>query len=275
MPWFPDFTNALELVRRQTRAAGLADPAAQYLRALNDGDAHLLETVWPGDVVVHDPRAGLIRGHRRLRQFIRGNHSWLAARDAQIETLASTSHADRAVLELVAHLRGDDGQRVAWPVAVVCETPDDRSVVFRSYCSQVPVDGRHHLRPAILPPGDARPPEVVSRYLAAQDAGDAATLVDTFADDGYFREPIGPRAEHRGTAELLAFFTAQLDAGGVGLQQCTITDDGLRCVSEYNCVRWGREDLPPQAGLAVYERGADGLLAAVRVYDDVDPSRHG
>src|SRR5437764_12728459 len=109
MPWFPDFTNAVELVRRQTRTAGLADPAAQYLQALSDGDGHLLETVWPGDVVVHDPRAGVIRGHRRLRQFIRTNHSWLASRDAEIETLASTTHDDRAVLELVAHLRGDGG----------------------------------------------------------------------------------------------------------------------------------------------------------------------
>jgi hypothetical protein len=36
-------------------------------------------------------------------------------------------------------------------------------------------------------------------------------------------------------------------------------------------VRWGAADLPPQAGLAVYERGNNGLLAAVRVYDDIEP----
>jgi hypothetical protein len=50
-----------------------------------------------------------------------------------------------------------------------------------------------------------------------------------------------------------------------------VTDDGVRCALEYNCVRWGSHDLPPQAGLGVYERGQDGLLAAVRVYDDVEP----
>ncbi len=27
---------------------------------------------------------------------------------------------------------------------------------------------------------------------------------------------------------------------------------------------------PPQAGIGVYERGPDGLLAAARVYDDVE-----
>jgi hypothetical protein len=40
---------------------------------------------------------------------------------------------------------------------------------------------------------------------------------------------------------------------------------------EYNCVRWGGHDLAPRAGIAVFERGRDGLLVAVRVYDDVEP----
>ena len=43
------------------------------------------------------------------------------------------------------------------------------------------------------------------------------------------------------------------------------------CALEYNCLRWGSHDLPPQAGLGVYERGPDGLLAAARAYDDVEP----
>ena len=44
MPWFPDFVSAAELARRETRAAGHADPVAQYLTALTSGDAHELET---------------------------------------------------------------------------------------------------------------------------------------------------------------------------------------------------------------------------------------
>jgi hypothetical protein len=31
---------------------------------------------------------------------------------------------------------------------------------------------------------------------------------------------------------------------------------------------------PPQAGIGIYERGPDGLLAAARVYDDVDAPVH-
>ena len=118
MPWFPDFSSAVELARRQTQAAGRADPVAQYFTALNHGDTHVLETVWPGEVVVYDPRAGEIRGHKKLREFVSTNKSFFAERHARTETVASTVVGGRAVVELTAHLI-HDGREVAWPVAVV------------------------------------------------------------------------------------------------------------------------------------------------------------
>jgi hypothetical protein len=36
-------------------------------------------------------------------------------------------------------------------------------------------------------------------------------------------------------------------------------------------VWWGDDEISPQAGVAVYERGPSGLLAAARIYDDVEP----
>ncbi len=270
MPWFPDFVSAVELTRRQTRAAGQADPVRQYFAALNQGDTRELETVWPGEVVVYDPRAGEIRGHRQLRRFVSQNNSWLAGLHARTETVAATVAGGRAVVELLAHLTSD-GRELDWPLAIVAESPDDRSVVFRTYCSQWPVDGRRHVRPPILEPGSARPGDVVGRYQAALGAGDAEAIVRTFAPDGYFRESIGPHRTHRGAPELRSFFASCFSAGGgIGLQHCTVTDDGVRCAVEYNCVRWGSHDLPPQAGIGVYERGPDGLLSAARVYDDVE-----
>jgi ketosteroid isomerase-like protein len=269
MPWFPDFASAVELARIQTRAAGQADPVMQYFTALNEGDTRPLETVWPGEVVIHDPRAGVVRGHRELRRFVSRNNSWLAGLRARTERVAATSAAGRAVVELLAHL-DHDGQDLAWPVAVVAESPDDRSVVFRTYCSQWPVDGRHHVRPPVLEPGDAHPGDVVGRYQAALDAGDIDAIVATFAPDGYLHEPIGPHSAHRGSGELRSYFSACFSAGGgIGLQDCAVTDDGTRCALEYNCVRWGRRDLPPQAGIGIFERGPDGLLAAARIYDDI------
>jgi limonene-1,2-epoxide hydrolase len=272
MPWFPDFANAMELARQQTRAAGQADPVRQYVTALNDGDVRALETVWPGEVVIYDPRAGEVRGHRQLRHFVSQSQSLLAERHARVDTVTTTVAGGRAVVELLARLDGD-GQEQLWPVAVVAESRDDRSVVFRTYCSQWQVDGRReHARPAILSSAADLPGDVVGRFSAALGAGDADAVVGTFAPDGYYREAAGPQAVHRGVAELRSFFAALFSAGGgISLRPCVITDDGVRCAIEYNCVRWGGRELPPQAGLCVCERGPDGLLAAVREYDDLEP----
>jgi ketosteroid isomerase-like protein len=271
MPWFPDFIAAVELVRVENRAAAVADPITQYFTALNQGDTSALETVWPGDVVVYDPRAGKVHGHRQLRRFVNRNKSWLAERDARIERVGATCAGGRAVVELLAYLAADDGRPLAWPVAVVAESPDDLSMEFRTYCSQWPVDGRRHVRPPILTSANGRPGDVVGRFHAALDAGDAEEIVSTFAPDGYVREAVGPPFVHRGASELRSFFTSCFSAGGgIGLQPCVVTDDGMRCAVEYNCIRWGSRDLPPQAGIAIYERAPDGRLAAVHVYDDVE-----
>jgi hypothetical protein len=274
MPWFPDFVNAVALVRRQTSDAGHADPVAQYLAALSTGDAGRLETVWPGKVVVFDPRAGVVSGHRQLRRFVHTNMAWLAERQIRVETVAVTTIDGRAVVELRAYL---DGKPESWPVAVVAESPDESSVVFRTYCSQWPVDGRRHVRAPILTSTAGLPDDVVGRYQAALATGDTEGLVSTFLPDGYYREPMGNRATHRGADELRSFFEAQFASGngdrGIQVQPCVVTDDTVRCVVEYSMLHWGGAELPPQAGLAVYERADNGLLAAVRVYDDIEPPR--
>jgi limonene-1,2-epoxide hydrolase len=271
MPWFPDFASAAALARQQTAAAGHADPVRQYMAALNSGDARALETVWPGEVVIYDPRTGEVRGHRHLRRFVSHSQALLTERHARVDTVAETVCPGRAVVELLARLDGD-GQEQPWPVAVVAESHDDRSVVFRSYFSRWPVDGQHgHDRPAILTSAADLPGDVVTRFSTALGAGDVDAVVSAFAPDGYYREAIGPQATHRGTAELRSFFTSLFSAGGgISMRPCLITDDGVRCAIEYNCVRWGGRELPPQAGLCVCERGPGGLLAAVREYDDLE-----
>jgi hypothetical protein len=136
----------------------------------------------------------------------------------------------------------------------------------------VPVDGQRHLRAPILKTGDAYPGDIVARTLAALEAGDADAVVKTFTSDGYLREPIGSGSTHSGHDALRAFFNECFGAGGgIHLEHCAVTDDGTRCALEYNCVRWGTHDLPPQAGMAIFERGGDGLLKAARIYDDVVP----
>jgi SnoaL-like domain len=232
--------------------------------------------VWPGQVVVYDPHAGEVRGHRQLRHFVRRSQVLLARRHARVETMTSWVVGDRAVVELLAHLADDAGRQIAWPVAVVAESPDDRSIMFRSYFSRRSMDGQPHLRSPILKRGSAHLSDVVSRFQAALAAGDAEALVSTFTPDGYYREPTGSHSTHRGRAELRSFFHFCFSAGGGIVQDnCAVTDDNTRCAVEYACVRWGSHDLPPQAGIAIYERSPDGLLAAARVYDEVEaPIEH-
>jgi hypothetical protein len=244
----------------------------EYFSVLQSGAVHDLETVWPGEIVINDPRAGEIRGHRRLKRFVRDNQSLWAGRYASVERVASTSVDGRAVVELLVHVLDFEGLEVVWPIAVVAESPDDLSIVFRTYCSQWPVDGTRHLRPPILKSGAAYPQDVVARFLEAMDAGDTDGVLSNFEVEGYLREPFGPHSVHRGNPELRSYFGECFDAGGgVHLEHCVLTDDGTRCALEYNCVRWGSHDLPPQAGIGVYERGPEGLLTAVRIYDDVEP----
>src|SRR3712207_8088287 len=59
------------------------------------------------------------------------------------------------------------------------------------------------------------------------------------------------------------------NGGGIPLEHCTLTDDGVRCAIEYNCVRWGVTEIPPQAGVAIYERGTGGVPPAAPLLDDL------
>ena len=85
------------------------------------------------------------------------------------------------------------------------------------------------------------------------------------------REPAGEQHVHRGTDELRSLFTRFFsNGGGIPLEHCTVTTRP-RLRDRVQRRRLGADGLPPQAGIAVYVRGAGGKLAAARIYDDVDP----
>src|SRR5947209_9527398 len=119
MPWFPDFVSAVELSRHQARVDALTEPVTQYWAALDEGSVADLETAWPGQLVIHDPRQGVLRGHRQVRRFILDNKAWREERHARSETVASTASGSRAVVEFLAHLDDSTGREVSWPLAVV------------------------------------------------------------------------------------------------------------------------------------------------------------
>jgi hypothetical protein len=112
----------------------------------------------------------------------------------------------------------------------------------------------------------------VADYQHALLAGDVDAIMAAFEPGGYAREPAGGEHVHRGAGGLRAFYELLFsNGGGIQLEHCAVIDDGRACALEYNVARWGRTELPPQAGVAVYARGQSGKLAAARIYDDVSP----
>lgn len=175
--------------------------------------------------------------------------------------------------EVVLHLDGPEG-RVEVPLAVVVDRGRENLVdEMRIYCSVWAQIGRHVHRPPLLQEDpELRLSDVVGEYQRALAEGDAAAVVATFEDDGYVREPAGGTYVHQGSDGLHSFFDRRFsNGGGILLERCRAIDDGHRCALEYNVVRWGATELPPEAGVAVHVRGEGGKLAAVRSYDDADP----
>ena len=275
MPWMPENFTAPIAEARRAQDIGTANDALPYYEGIMAGEPDaLVRSFAAQQPVLDDPRVGYVEGARGLRAFVNGTAEWLREHDAVVENVALTLTPTRTVEEVVLHLQEDDSERVQLPVAVVSDRNPDRTLkVIRVYHSMWPLTGEHRVRSPLLPkdpnlhaegtPGD---------YQRALAEGDLAGIVATFEPDGYAREPSGGAYLHRG-AERLGELYAHLFAngGGIPLEHCTLTDDGVRCAIEYNCVRWGLTDIPPQAGVAVYERGSSGLLTAARIYDDVEP----
>jgi hypothetical protein len=246
--------------------------ATAYLDRLLAGDRAAIAAGFSDRPAIDDPFAGAVRGADGLDRFIAERHAWLAARAARLAPGPITRANGRTVVEAVLRLR-HDGRDVNLPIAVVGDDAEGvRIRALRVYHSFWPLEGRHRVRPPLLPrdPG-AHVAGAVGDYQRALAAGDVDAIVATFEPDGYFREPSGVPWVHRGQAELRKFMTQILGAGGIGIDHATVTDDEIVCAIEFNAVRFGKRALTPQAGLAVYERhGPTGRLRAARIYDDVN-----
>jgi hypothetical protein len=268
MTWLTEFGQVVH----EAAHLGQLETLEAAHAALHSGDPERLIEAFPGGVTIDDPRAGHVEGQSALEDYCRESHAWLAERHSVARALATTNGPTRVVGEFELDLT-QDGRSFTLPVAVVVE-PDARrqSVAIRSYHSHWPLLGRHVVRSPLL----ARDPhaieaDVVGEYQAALAAGDKDAWVGTFETDGCFREPAGGEHRYCGTEALRQLAEAFFARGGIILEHCTVTDDGTRVGLEFNAVEWGGVKMPHQAGVAVYERGRTGRLAAARVYDDVDP----
>ena len=185
---------------------------------------------------------------------------------ARASATSSVEDVERVVLRAAAASRRwsctstATAGRVELPFAIVADHPaDGRIDELRIYYSTWPLTGRHANRPPLLQPDpELRASDVVGEYQrGARGRRRRRDRRDVRA------RRLRPRAAggahvHRGPDGLRAFYERLFsNGGGIPLEHCAVVDDGRACALEYNVVRWGKTELPPQAGVAVYVRGAE------------------
>jgi SnoaL-like domain len=272
MPWAPELFSAPALERLQ-EMRGREFVAVPFFDGLMAAQPDVLVNSFAAVPELHVPVRGRVKGTRVFEAFASETSAWLRQHDVSVEEVEHVISEQRGFEEVVLHLDGQTG-RVDLPVAVVAELrPDGRIDELRIYFSNWALAGRHVNRQPVLQ-GDPqlRGSDVVGDYQRALAGGDVEAILATFEPDGYAREPAGGTHAHSGRDGLRTFYEQLFsNGGGIPLEHCSVIDDERACALEYNVVRWGEAELPPQAGIAVYVRGPHGRLAAARIYDDVDP----
>jgi hypothetical protein len=272
VPWVPELFSApaLERLEEKRRHKLVTVP---YFEGLMEDEPDALVKSFAAEPEVHDPVRGRVRGAPAFEAFASESRAWLTQHNASVEHVAHAHLERHGFEEVVLHLDGRNGP-IALPVAIAGDLrADGRIDEVRIYFSSWPLAARHANRPPLLQPDpELQEPDVVGDYQRALAAGDVDAIVATFEPDGYAREPAGGTHLHKGHDGLRAFYELLFsNGGGIPLEHCAVIDDGRACALEYNVVRWGKTELPPQAGVAVYTRGENGRLAAARIYDDAEP----
>jgi SnoaL-like protein len=244
------------------------------VEALELGSARDAAACLCASVTLDDPREGRIEGRDAVQGWVDRAHAWLRGLSARSTPVRLTGEGRHAVLERLFHIRVD-GEKRQLPMAIAVDLDDAGLLAaVRVYHSFWSLERAHRVRGRLLPPRDGvQPRSPFDAYQRALADGDVEGVLACYARDATVREPAGEPFLHRGLRGLRRLYGTMLLNGGVPLEHARAVDDGVACALEYTVVRWGSTELPPQAGVAVYERNAEGLIRATRIYDDVDPPR--
>ena len=273
MPWIPELFSTPVLARLEEKWELERLDEVPYYDGLMSGEHEALIRSFAGEPILHDPRRGRVIGVRAFEAYVSELRAWLAHHNMSFDPVDHVFMEPRGFEEVVLHLEGEPG-RVDVPVAIVADRQSDgRLAELRIYHSIWALTGRHlHRTPMLQRDPDVRTEGVVAEYQRALAAGDVDAITATFEPDGYAREPTGREYVHRGHDALRQFFEGYFsNGGGIELAHCALVHDGRACALEYNVMRWGRTELPPEAGVAVFVQGESGKIAAARIYDDADP----
>jgi hypothetical protein len=247
-----------------------------YLPALLSAQAEQLVRRLGERATVDDPIFGRTTGMPALRRYLDEVAAWLRKHDGAFDKVAFVTGSDRDVTEGILSLTFD-GRRVKVPVAVVAERRPEREVEMRLYYSTKPIKGTHAVRSPLLPKDDeVAVPAQVGAQLDSLARGDVGGVLASFENGAILRDAAGQdhAKEGRDGGALRGFYeaictSAPGPSAGIQILKGARADDGRLCALEYTVVRVRGKTVPPQAGLAVYERGETGLLHAVRIYEDI------
>ncbi|HEY4014994.1 MAG TPA: hypothetical protein VGM06_16740 [Polyangiaceae bacterium] len=247
-----------------------------YLPALLSSQCEDLSRRLGSRATVDDPIFGRASGTAAVREQIDQAAAWFAAKGAGFERVAFTTGSDRDVTEGVLTFVVD-GKRVVLPVAVVAERRPEREVEIRVYHSTKSLGVGATTRSPLVPRDDELPlPPPIDAHLYALARGDIESVIAGFEEGATLRDPLGgahPKAGEGGA--LRAYYERLIGTGiprgpGLDLLKGARADDGRTCALEYTVAKLHGRDVPPQPGLAVYERGESGLLRAARLYHDLE-----
>jgi hypothetical protein len=230
---------------------------------------------------VDDPIFGRTTGMPALARYLEEIAAWLTKHEGTFERVAFVTGSDRDVTEGTLSLTFE-GRAVKVPVAVVSERRPGREVEIRLYYSTKPIKGTRAVRSPLLPQDDeVAVPQQVATQLDALARGDLGAVMASFENGAHLRDAAGrSHVKEDDGGSLRAYYEplcapapegSKARGSGIEVLKGARADDGRICALEYTVVRVRGKNVPPQAGLAVYERGDTGLLKAVRVYEDVEP----
>jgi len=243
----------------------------EYFTVLKREDIDDLSSVLNEECKLYTPLEGEIKGRNNIKKYIIYQKDWLNLKKAKVDVINMIDNNNRIVIEFVIFFNKQD-KPIELPVVAVLDIDNSSINSIRIYHSTWPLTGKHTvIKPILETEENLDEPDIISMYMQGIKNADKEFVLSLFEEKAYVQEPSGSKFRHQGKAEREKFYSFTLDKGGVPLKHCAATFDGKHFAVEYVFDEWGDKKFEPQAGIAIYEIGESGKIAAVRIYDDASP----
>jgi hypothetical protein len=247
------------------------DIIKNYIPLLMKGDLTLLQSIFADEPRINTPMEGEILGKEAFGNYVINRQDWLVKKGAKSELFNTIVSDQRIVNEFIVYFKKED-QMIDLPVVLVADLDNDMVTYIRTYFSTWPLLGKHLGRkPVIHPASHLKEPEIIRSYMEGLKRPDKKLVLSLFEPGAYVREPSGAQYKHVGEAGRDEFYSFALKKGGIPLRHCSATFNGKSFAVEYIFDEWGNIKFEPEAGIAIYDIGTSGKLAAARIYDDATP----